>query len=56
MLEFKIINEIFGLTCLVRSHINSLSELLIVTIATSQFFSLSLFAAFGHIILKVWFL
>lgn len=43
----------FGLTYLIRSHINSLSELLIVTIATSQFFSQPLFSAFGHIIFSL---
>lgn len=56
MLVFSIINKMFGLTYLIRSYINSLSELLIVTIATSEFSSLSSFAAFGHIISKVWFL
>lgn len=56
MLEFKVINKVFGFTYLIQSHINSLSELLIVTIVTSQFLSQSFFAAFGPIILKVKFL
>lgn len=56
ILVFSIINKMFGLTYLITSYINSLSELLIVTIATSEFSSLSSFAAFGHIISKVWFL
>lgn len=40
MLVFSIINKMFGLTYLIRSYINSLSELLMVTIATSEFSSL----------------